>query len=365
MKRGFTLIELLVVIAIIAVLIALLLPAVQAAREAARRSQCVNNLKQIGLGVHNYISTYQVLPAQCWYPTGSDQSWGWSYSWHISLLSQMEQQPLFNAFNFSAGIFGNASGYTYQHANDTVGAAQVASFLCPSDGQKKKPLSGTNALGVGFDYGTSNYVGNYGGPGQFGNAGTNGAFSGTIVPNAWYSDANLAPIGVESITDGTSNTAMFSERLVGIAGGPSVLKGSVDSKRAVFTATGPAVNTGATGATTMFANCKALPPTTSSTRSNASGYAWVAAYPWHLAVNAYLHNGSPNTVTCTNSVDQGGWLSFSGPLGTLPPNSNHAGGVNMGFGDGSVKFIKDSVNLQTFWGLGTRKGGEVISADAY
>jgi len=365
--RGFTLIELLVVIAIIAVLIALLLPAVQAAREAARRAQCVNNLKQLGLGVHNYISTYNVFPLQCPYPTGSDQSWGWSYSWTIPLLNHMEQTPLFNAFNFSVGIFGNASGNTYQHGNDTVCFTQVATFLCPSDGQKRKPISLANAAGTYFDAGTTSYVGNYGGPGQFANAGANGAFSGTIVPNAWYSDGNLGPIGVEGVTDGTSNTALFSERPLGLAGGATVTLSSPDAKRAIFnvTCSNCLSNTGQTGALSLLSACKSLPPTTTSVRSNGNGYMWAAAYPWHLAVNAYLHVGTPNSVTCNNLADQGGWLSFGGPMGSVPPSSYHSGGVNMGFADGSVKFIKDSVSPQTFWAIGTRKNGEVVSSDSY
>src|SRR6476660_7260964 len=106
--HGFTLIELLVVIAIIAVLIALLLPAVQAAREAAQRSQCVNNLKQLALAVHNYQSSNSVLPAQSISSaeaTQNAESWGWGYGWPLAILPHMEQQPLFDVFNFSRGFF--------------------------------------------------------------------------------------------------------------------------------------------------------------------------------------------------------------------------------------------------------------------
>src|SRR5271170_1876430 len=106
--RGFTLIELLVVIAIIAVLIALLLPAVQSAREAARRAQCTNNLKQLALAAHNYLSQQGVFPMQTTYPAGQTQSWGWSYGWPLAIAPQLEQNVLFNAFNFSVGMFGNA-----------------------------------------------------------------------------------------------------------------------------------------------------------------------------------------------------------------------------------------------------------------
>ncbi|MDR3619883.1 MAG: DUF1559 domain-containing protein [Paludisphaera borealis] len=358
-RFGFTLIELLVVIAIIAVLIALLLPAVQSAREAARRSQCTNNLKQLGLAVHNYISTETVLPAQSIAPTAQDQSWGWTYGWGLGLLPYMEQQPAFSAFNFSLGVFGNASGNTYQQGNNTVCQLKIAGFLCPSDGVKKMP-SDPN--------GGTSYVGNYGGPGQLASLGAYGAYTGTVVPvyiADWAKDRNLGPVGVESVTDGTSNTALFSERLIGLVGSPSITRADKDAKRAIFAAAGPVAGSGAAGVQQLLAACNALPPTTASIRSDANGYTWFAAYPWHIAVNAYTHVGAPNSMSCNNTADQGGWLSFTGPLGSAPPSSNHPGGVNMAMADGSVRFLKDSISLPTFWGIGTRNGGEVISSDSY
>jgi prepilin-type N-terminal cleavage/methylation domain-containing protein len=165
-RSGFTLIELLVVIAIIAVLIALLLPAVQAAREAARRAQCTNNLKQLGLAAHNYASIQGVFPMQTTYRAGSIQSWGWSYGWPLALAPEIEQNALFNAFNFAAGILGNGPVMTIQHGNDTVISIQLAALICPSDGATVRPQP---------PWGTTNYVGNVGGPGQI------SGFSGTIV----------------------------------------------------------------------------------------------------------------------------------------------------------------------------------------
>ena len=205
-RFGFTLIELLVVIAIIAVLIALLLPAVQSAREAAQRAQCINNLKQLGLAAHNYVSVNNVFPMHTTYPAGQIQSYGWSYAWPLALAPNLEQGAVFNNWNYSAGMFGNAAGYTFQHANDTLLLVQLAALICPSDASTDKP--GINYLGVPL--GTTNYVGNMGGPGQI------GMFTGTIVSNSvgWGGNQGYCgPVSLAKITDGTSNTALFSERL--------------------------------------------------------------------------------------------------------------------------------------------------------
>jgi prepilin-type N-terminal cleavage/methylation domain-containing protein/prepilin-type processing-associated H-X9-DG protein len=359
-RFGFTLIELLVVIAIIAVLIALLLPAVQAAREAARRSQCTNNLKQLGLAVHNYISSNQVLPLQCTYPSGSAQSSGWSYGWPLALTTNMEQTAIFNAFNFAVGIFGNTTTTSIQHGNDTIIAMQLSVLICPSDGTRQRPQA---------PWGSTNYVGNMGGPGQL------GMWKGTIItsPLTWGPDTgNTAPVGIENIRDGTSNTALFSERLVGLnnVAPTSVFRNNIDYKRVTFV--GPKVgggpDSGAAAAQQFIQGCMTMPATTPAANTYASGCYWLAGYPLHVVVNDYLHAGTPNTASCINpqgSFGSSSWLFFVNPAGSAPPTSNHPGGVNMGFSDGSVRFVKDSVNLQTWWALGSRNGGEVISSDSY
>jgi prepilin-type N-terminal cleavage/methylation domain-containing protein/prepilin-type processing-associated H-X9-DG protein len=357
-QSGFTLIELLVVIAIIAVLISLLLPAVQSAREAARRAQCINNLKQLGLAVHNYIQQNQVMPLQSMYPASADVSWGWSYGWPLALLPNIEQSSMFNAFNFSAGFFGNAAGPGPTPGNTTVGYLQLATLICPSDNVKRRPAS---------PWGTTNYVGNMGGPGAM------GAMTGTIVPNGafisgWGDAANFGPIGLEQIKDGTSNTAMFSERLVGINGSPPVRLASPDGKRGLFnTNIGGEWRSGMDGAIRFVQGCRALPGDTVSIASDRNGYVWCASYPWHVVVNDYNHYTPPNSVSCQNPATEyfGSWLTFIGPNGAAPPLSNHPGGVNMAFGDGSVRFVKDTIDLKTWWAIGTRDGGEVVSGDSY
>ncbi|WP_165219175.1 DUF1559 domain-containing protein [Aquisphaera insulae] len=361
-RPGFTLIELLVVIAIIAVLIALLLPAVQSAREAARRAQCINNLKQLGLAAHNYLSQNNVLPMHTTFPAGQIQSWGWSYSWALAVAPFLEQGTMFNNFNFSAGMFGNSSGDTVQHGNDTIASMQLSALICPSDSVDQGPQPG---------FGRSNYVGNMGGPGQM------GMFTGTVVSGSvgWGPDTgNAGAVSLAKITDGTSNTALFSERLVGLNNVPpaQVTRASNNFKRAVFDAPAPSVNagqgTGPAGAQAFVQACQGLPGSTAAHATWGSGAYWFAGYPLHVVVNDYLHAGPPNGPACNNS--QGSfaslsWLYFVQPHGSAPPTSNHPGGVNICFSDGSVKFIKDSVGLQAWWALGTRAGGEVISSDQY
>ncbi len=356
-NRGFTLIELLVVIAIIAVLIALLLPAVQAAREAARRAQCVNNLKQLGLAAQNYVSTYDVFPMQCNYPTSETQDSGFSWSWAVALLPQFEQGVLFDSMNFHMGNYGlqvTTAGYT-----------QVASLLCPSESIGQRP---------GYPWGTISYVGNYGGPGQI------RAYSGTIVPpkdlalngsigvQGWGGGAGM--VRISSITDGTSNTAVFSEHLIGLGVNASVATmtpNSKDAKRVIFPgADASGVGTGAAGALAAARACQALPVTmtANATASAYLGYNWLLGYPTHVCLINYMHVAPPNSLHCGNAGDIP-YVQFVGPTGSAAANSNHAGGVNVALADGSVRFVKDSIGLPVWWALGSRDCGEVVSSDAY
>lgn len=360
---GFTLIELLVVIAIIAVLIALLLPAVQAAREAARRAQCVNNLKQLGLAVHNYISTNESLPLGDYYWSGTNEkpaqatvpgnggdkySWGWT----IPILPFVEQTPVYNAWNFVCGFRDPGGGGPT--INTTVMYNQISIFLCPSENISGRPQPPYAAL---------NYVGNVGGPGAI------QSFSGTMI-SAYWGNTTQAPstrcIGLAAISDGTSNTALFSERLMGIPSNPVVTVGDKNSaKRALFDVpTSAAVNGGnAAGAMDVLNACKSLPASKTSITSYRSGQIWTIGHPWGTVWNRYFHFGPPNMHSCDTTPST--FSGLGGGQGVVPPTSNHSGGVNVCFTDGSVKFIKDSVSLPTWWALGTRAGGEVISADSY
>jgi prepilin-type N-terminal cleavage/methylation domain-containing protein/prepilin-type processing-associated H-X9-DG protein len=377
-RRGFTLIELLVVIAIIAVLIALLLPAVQSAREAARRAQCTNNLKQLGLAAHNYISTNNVYPSQSIQNTSS---WAWEPSWVAAILPNLEQTPVYNAINFNLPMLEIgfvspvATGGT---ANSTAGLISISSLLCPSE-------SLSHPIAFNGDWGTSNYAGNYGGPGMISSC------SGIIVPSkgdVFVSSSHLGPVSIAAVTDGTSNTAMFSEHLLGYGNGLDNLAGNYVSPavagtgiavRALFqlnsiTPTPDMSGTAGLAAAQQFvAACSAIPGGTAPATDAASGYAWLYTQGFDTMNISYSHVMTPNTYSCTGAESgffgaQGNFTSDGsggGWLGASTASSNHPGGVNVGMGDGSVKFIKNTTNLLTWWGLGTRSGGEIISADAY
>jgi len=377
--RAFTLIELLVVIAIIAVLIALLLPAVQSAREAARRAQCVNNLKQLGLAVHNYHSIHNVIvPFEMFLGAGSNgggdavagYGWGWNASWACILLPNLEQGPMYNAYN----TMWSAAGPT----NTTVTYNNVSSFLCPSENLRQRPA---------FPWAPTNYVANKGGPGVI------RMWSGTVVelftcsisgvnpPNGWGpntcwwgADANLGVFGFESVTDGTSSTALFSEKLYGnsnYVNASAPTPSSPYAKRGIWSQVPISVDWnnnngqgGIPGAIKSVQACQSLAGNLPDSSAGwLNGFTWALGYPWHGAVNGYHHYNTPNKLTCLNSGDPGGL--WGGTSGMSTATSNHSGGVNVCMTDGSVKFIKDNVNAQTWWALGTRNGGEVISTDAY
>ena len=337
-RRGFTLIELLVVIAIIAVLIALLLPAVQAAREAARRMQCTNNLKQIGLGLHNYHSTLGVFPVGYMIPGPSAAliSFPDHYAW--SVLAQMtpylEQSTVYNALNFNfpvrtaPGFPGyGAPPFSIFLANTTAVAIRVNVFLCPSDGAPAPdPTSGPS----NYAFSTGDGLTGPGGPGD--PTGGNGAF--ILGP----------PQSVATLVDGSSNTAAASEQLLGIAGPTSSATPPQDTRRALLQDSQlPLDAAGCAGAGNGWELDK--------------GVGW-----WEGGMRSTLYNHAltPNSKR----------FDCMGPYNPLRPawkaaRGQHPGGVNVLYCDGHVQFAKDSVNPVAWAALSTRNGGEVISADSY
>jgi prepilin-type N-terminal cleavage/methylation domain-containing protein/prepilin-type processing-associated H-X9-DG protein len=387
-RRGFTLIELLVVVAIIAVLIALLLPAVQSAREAARRSQCTNNLKQLGLALQNYMTQQGTFPPLV--QNGSFNVWGntfgqagmyfdpWPLDWTASILGLLDQLPLYNQLNFSVSSgwagFGSVG---WDPQNTSVLAVQINTLLCPSENMPR------TTIGPGT---RKNYVANIGGPANF------YAWSGMLVPlkdnppfdymgTYWNTNCGTT-FGMEAVTDGSTNTALFSETLLG-SGPPGPIAMAATARKGTYQWQLPLSNiwdqgpSGGLSALLFVRACLALPGTalskpatlgsglTGTGYTPANGNIWMASNAAScLLWNAYNHYMPPNTQSCAAANNR-----FLTPYGefmdALPPSCNHPGGINIGFADGSVRFLKNSVAYQIWWALGTRNGNESISSDAY
>jgi prepilin-type N-terminal cleavage/methylation domain-containing protein/prepilin-type processing-associated H-X9-DG protein len=359
--RGFTLIELLVVIAIIAVLIALLLPAVQAAREAARRAQCVNNLKQLGLAMHNYETANLSFPQGGYFDPNNQAYSPWMHGFLIGLLPFFEQSTLYNAFNSSIRYYRSDL-----NSNVTVHGAKLSILCCPSD---PTVLAGNatytaNIPGIPpYTAGLTNYRGVSGpwpNPPRGGSGVPNVIGQGPPMPGNPQPDPNWAAeyanamgiiymtsnVKISDITDGTSNTVMIGEAVFGRL---------------------------------------------SQTDQNCWHWYTAGNYGDSMQTNMYPPNPDKADESFTDSTLTNGANVFINSA-----SSNHPGGVNFAFCDGSVKFIKNTINswpvgvkngkfvpinliynangtyslpLGSQWGiyqaLSTRNGGEVISADGY
>ncbi len=357
-RRAFTLIELLVVIAIIAILIALLLPAVQQAREAARRSQCKNNLKQLVLALHNYHDSYKQFPlgAVCSMnqgnvcrngKAGTGNTCGtrfrcpnWGTTWTISLLPYIDQQPLWEKWD------SRLPSYLQPQVTGTP----LAVMKCPSDSEK--PPARGNSRGytppAGSVYDKGNYAANLGGGNANENSGPNG-FTGTPQwtdlqnsPNrgvfSCRAGNNFVRYGakIAEIRDGTSQTAALGEILT--ADGNSDCRGCWGlAMGAIFSA---------------FTHGR---PTDSTTAKDAP-----IATPNVRAVGAYRDK----PVYCRNSLT--GQLACGdkpgdGSRGGVAARSMHPGGVHIGLCDGSVRFVSDSIDKIVWRGLLTIQGNESIS----
>jgi prepilin-type N-terminal cleavage/methylation domain-containing protein/prepilin-type processing-associated H-X9-DG protein len=362
-RRAFTLIELLVVIAIIAVLIALLLPAVQAAREAARRSQCVNNMKQLGLAVANYHSTNDCFPpgALDTYTTndkGLSPTNYTSWSWIAYMLPNMEQTALYNSMNFMLGA-GQRDGYAGQIAKTAVGT-RINSLLCPSS---DLPTGNVSWSGPTLAAPGNTYFGSTGSSFEFDGNETNGLCNGVFQ---WRG----RPIGIRDVRDGTSNTIAIGEFKIGdfntskispqdIGDAPGTLPSGIT--RNTQTINMPyGATAGASNIIIWLSACKAS-LSTPATNKSQQGDSWAFGVFGHALGNFVL---GPNS-KYPGCVDQTSSASDFDRVGVYGSSSYHAGGANVGMCDGSVRFLKDSTSLQTIWYLGSRDQGEVISADSF
>lgn len=326
-SRGFTLIELLVVIAIIAILIALLLPAVQQAREAARRTQCKNNLKQLGLALHNYHDTFNTFPpahirTQADMPgTGAITGWR-GYSVHSMLLPYIEQAPLYAQMNFN-NFFDNAT-------NTNSRRTRLAAYLCPSD----------TPFPASADRGNNSYPGSMGASlGQY--------VSPIGLRNGLFNfDVDVK---MRDVLDGTANTIAFSEHLIGDNDNTTYRPGDV--VRAIAW-------TGTNSNKPTAAELETYGTACNAGRANHhshGGREWAIGMPAQTLFNTFV---PPNWKypTCQPCVGCG-WMDSQG---AFPARSRHTGGVQVTLADGSSRFISENIDLATWQNLGTIRGGEVL-----
>jgi prepilin-type N-terminal cleavage/methylation domain-containing protein/prepilin-type processing-associated H-X9-DG protein len=368
-RRGFTLIELLVVIAIIAVLIALLLPAVQAAREAARRSQCVNNMKQIGIALHNYHNVNEAFPpgALSHYEWGNPldsagQKNNWDSSAHVRLLAFMEQQPLYNAMNFNFGVFNDDNGGPAK--NSTVTVTQIKSYVCPSGPTPGWSFQGASAPLGSYKAPGNSYFASWGSSLEFASNQTAGPPNG---PFPFYGPNGHA-VGLRDIQDGSSNTIGFGEWKIG-----SGILSNLSIQDIVFMGSMPS-GTARNNGTLNFPNptlVNAFPAWLNtcvkmySSSGGRFGKTPTLGEAWALGLPGYSQGSialPPNAQYPNCNTNAGGTIES---VGMFNLSSFHPGGCNILMLDGSVKFLKDSTSRQTVWAIGSMNQGEVISADAY
>jgi prepilin-type processing-associated H-X9-DG protein/prepilin-type N-terminal cleavage/methylation domain-containing protein len=339
---AFTVIELLVVIAIIAVLIALLLPAVQGAREASRRIQCANNLKQIGLALHNYVAAFDTFPPGRVRLRVDFE--GRCFSTFAQILPQLEQNATFNSINFCLNSDDENDVDLGSGQNATVRYNVLSTLYCPSDSDQK--VWGQRA--------PTNYLVN----------------TGTTYPISPFCQSKLPITGIffdnssvriADITDGTSQTVAASETVKSENGGPETLEWDARTLTTGFLMTRGATNNGG-GPELMSYNDQCTG--TGLLMLNLRGSSWILGVP---AVTMYNHDRAPNDLR----MDCVGGLTHSRcDIDTLDASSlsvsarsRHPAGVNALFADGSVRFVKSSINLVPWRAVGSRNGREIVSAE--
>ncbi len=317
-NRGFTLVELLVVIAIIGILVALLLPAVQQARAAARRMQCKNNLKQLGLALHNYHDTHQMFPAAHLDTGTTGRAYRHQIGWLTYLLPYIEQTSVYNLINFRqigpSNSMPNPNGSaTSNPAFFEAGGNDISTFICPSD-----PIDRVDPI-----WAPTNYLGNQGIDCRCRGKGCNGVFG----HDTWTRFAE--------IIDGTSNTIAIGETLKGDLDPVSLQDNYIFGRRG-----------GGIGANAQdIDSCQGLAP-------NASDRAtvWFGGHPQH---NMFSTDRGPNDARFDCKAPNNGCTNFAA-------RSAHAGGALFCLCDGSVHFIIDSIDRTVMRALGTKQGGEIV-----
>jgi len=357
-RQGFTLIELLVVIAIIAILIGLLLPAVQKVREAANRMKCTNNLKQMGLATHNFESTFGTFPAKYGttiVPNGA--SFQNDASPQAQILSYLEQASKYAQFNFNYRVWDDLAGpgmAASPNINLNARAQDVPVYLCPSDISSTQKAA--NWTSVPPPEGRLNYLGCMGTTSTWTQTGPGaGIFASPQAPPNGILKGNP----ISSILDGTSNTALYSETMRTTHPWPAV-SGVRDNTVIILDASVTAASVASDNDGRAIGSCATGTPWTSSIK-----YTGLVFERSLWGTTFYTHTLPPNwnrlAPTGTNQQYNCGDTSIS--HFHVAASSYHAGGVNVCMCDGSVRFVSDNINFATWQAMGTRAGGEVISAN--
>ena len=346
-RKGFTLVELLVVIAIIGILVGLLLPAVQAAREAARRMSCGNNMKQLALSFHNYESTFRKVPRTASHmafsrtiPGAQNSNWH-GYSAHTMILPYIEQTAIFSNFQFTDSHFSGLTSPTVPISPIANGRRTISAFVCPSD------LPYPSAVELGWN----NYGVSEGSNSAYGNWNTVPTFTAADQNGFFKRDRETA---FGEVTDGLSNTIMIAEFNKGDA---NALQFSVVSGDFPFGVGFPSPWTNQFPTQLMLEAYGQACLARATTHRSSAGFRWSAPGQYNTTINTIAPPNWRFPACMTGSGGQGD------ATGVFPARSRHTGGATHGMGDGSVQFVSNSVNLTTYQGLGSARGGDVASLE--